>query len=74
MFLKQGTKLQFASLCTKIIISASKSAVQSYLPSLLRVVGMEAVLMAEEKLRKKAESASINPSGSNTAEENSDKR
>ncbi|KAL6477101.1 hypothetical protein MHYP_G00156000 [Metynnis hypsauchen] len=69
-----GTKVQFASLCTKIILSVSKSAVQSYLPSLLHVVGMEAVLMAEEKLRKKAECASINPSGSNTAEENSDKR
>ncbi|KAL6473646.1 hypothetical protein MHYP_G00172070 [Metynnis hypsauchen] len=69
-----GTKLQFASLCTKIILSVSRSAVQSYLPTLLHVVGMEAVLMAEEKLRKKAERASIKPSGSNTVEESSDKR
>ncbi|KAL7850709.1 hypothetical protein SRHO_G00200580 [Serrasalmus rhombeus] len=68
------TKLQFATLCTKIILSDSKSAVQSYLPSLLRVIGMEAVLRAEQNVREKAECASVNPSGSNTAEETSHKR
>ncbi|KAL7852463.1 hypothetical protein SRHO_G00182480 [Serrasalmus rhombeus] len=60
------TKLQFASLCTKIVTSVCKSAIQSYLPPLIGVVGMEAVLKAEEKLEKKAESASMS-SSTNTA-------
>ncbi|KAL7872181.1 hypothetical protein SRHO_G00071640 [Serrasalmus rhombeus] len=60
----EGTKLQFACLCTKIITSVCKSAIQSYLPTLICMLGMEAVLRAEEKLEKKAESASMSSSTS----------
>ncbi|KAL7872171.1 hypothetical protein SRHO_G00071540 [Serrasalmus rhombeus] len=60
----EGTKLQFACLCTKIITCVCKSAIQSYLPTLICMLGMEAVLRAEEKLEKKAESASMSSSTS----------
>ncbi|KAL6485916.1 hypothetical protein MHYP_G00053080 [Metynnis hypsauchen] len=59
-----GTKLQFACLCTKVITSVCKSAIQSYLPTLICVVGTEIVLEAEEKLEKRAESASMSSSTS----------
>ncbi|KAL6485963.1 hypothetical protein MHYP_G00053550 [Metynnis hypsauchen] len=60
----EGTKLQFACLCTKTITSVCKSAIQSYLPTLIRTLGMEAVVRAEEKLEKKAESAFMGSSTS----------
>ncbi|KAL6479586.1 hypothetical protein MHYP_G00130190 [Metynnis hypsauchen] len=57
-----GTKLQFACLCTRVITSVCRSAIQSYLPTLLRVVGTELVLEAEAKLEKRAEPAAMSSS------------
>ncbi|KAI4884307.1 hypothetical protein NFI96_007763, partial [Prochilodus magdalenae] len=65
------TKVQFASLCSNIATSVCKSAIQSYLSTLIPVVGMDAVFLAEEKLKKKAASQSVSSSGSTAVEETS---
>ncbi|KAI4881832.1 hypothetical protein NFI96_032234 [Prochilodus magdalenae] len=63
------TKVQFSSLCSNIVTSVCKSAIQSYLSTLIPVVGMDAVFLAEEKLKKKAASQSVSSSGSTAVEE-----
>ncbi|KAI4876269.1 hypothetical protein NFI96_007912 [Prochilodus magdalenae] len=63
------TKVQFSSLCSNIVTSVCKSAIQSYLSTLIPVVGMDAVFLAEEKLKKKAASPSVSSSGSTAVEE-----
>ncbi|KAL7876905.1 hypothetical protein SRHO_G00035480 [Serrasalmus rhombeus] len=60
------SKAEFASLCTNIMISVGKSAVKSFLPILNHTLGMEAVLTAEEQLRKRTHSESRSPSGQST--------
>ncbi|KAL7876769.1 hypothetical protein SRHO_G00034120 [Serrasalmus rhombeus] len=60
------SKAEFASLCTNIMISVGKSAVKSFLPTLIHTLGMEAVLTAEEQLRKRTQSESRSPSGQST--------
>ncbi|KAL7828697.1 hypothetical protein SRHO_G00323310 [Serrasalmus rhombeus] len=60
------SKAEFASLCTNILISVGKSAVKSFLPTLMHTLGMEAVLTAEEQLRKRTQSESRSPSGQST--------
>ncbi|KAL7876922.1 hypothetical protein SRHO_G00035650 [Serrasalmus rhombeus] len=60
------SKAEFASLCTNIMISVGKSAVKSFLPTLIHTLGMEAVLTAEEQLRKRTHSESRSPSGQST--------
>ncbi|KAL7879913.1 hypothetical protein SRHO_G00021670 [Serrasalmus rhombeus] len=60
------SKAEFASLCTSIMISVGKSAVKSFLPTLIHTLGMEAVLTAEEQLRKRTQSESRSPSGQST--------
>ena len=66
VFIKQVSELQFASLCTHLVISVAKSAMQRYMPTLIRAVGMETALMAEEKLKEKAEPESMSLSGKST--------
>ena len=65
-FIKQRSKVEFASLCTNIVVSVGKSAVKSFLPTLIHTLGMEAVLTAEEQLKKKAQSESRSPSDQST--------
>ncbi|KAL7872072.1 hypothetical protein SRHO_G00070550 [Serrasalmus rhombeus] len=60
------SKAEFASLCTNIMISVGKSAVKSFLPTLIHTLGMEAVLTAEEQLRKRTQSESRSRSGQST--------
>ncbi|XP_066525056.1 uncharacterized protein [Hoplias malabaricus] len=68
-----GTKEQFASLYTKLMIFMSKTAMKSYIPSLLHVLGMKVVLAAEEKMKlKNAASVSVYlPDRSAASSENS---
>ncbi|KAL7869789.1 hypothetical protein AOLI_G00137770 [Acnodon oligacanthus] len=47
---------------THTMISAAKSALQRCMPTLIGEAGMETVLLAEEKLRKRANSESVSPS------------
>ncbi|KAL6488036.1 hypothetical protein MHYP_G00046620 [Metynnis hypsauchen] len=61
----QRSKAEFASLCTNIVISVGKSAVKSFLPTLIHTLGMEAALTAEEQL-KKPQSESRSPSDQST--------
>ncbi|KAL6463466.1 hypothetical protein MHYP_G00278570 [Metynnis hypsauchen] len=60
------SKVEFATLCRNIVISVGKSAVKSFLPTLIHTVGMEAVLAAKEQLKKEAHSESRSPSGQST--------
>ncbi|KAL7838488.1 hypothetical protein AOLI_G00268920 [Acnodon oligacanthus] len=61
--LSDESKLEFASLCTNSVMSVGKSAVKSFLLTLIHTLGMEAVLAAEEHLKNEAQSESRSPSG-----------
>ncbi|MCI4389828.1 hypothetical protein PGIGA_G00103370 [Pangasianodon gigas] len=53
---KKVTKLEFAALCTKIVTSAASSAIRRLLTPLIESFGIDLILQAKDKLKKRAES------------------
>ncbi|KAL7879909.1 hypothetical protein SRHO_G00021630 [Serrasalmus rhombeus] len=68
------SKAEFASLCTSIMISVGKSAVKSFLPTLIHTLGMEAVLTAEDPFQKEVPLNKSNSSENHEASPSSDQR
>ncbi|KAF4084395.1 hypothetical protein AMELA_G00128360 [Ameiurus melas] len=74
----QYTKLKFASLCTKIVMSVSESVIGKMIPDLIERFGIESVLRAEAKLKDEDEcesrSRAVTPScsGQSLPEDSSD--
>ncbi|XP_034166093.2 uncharacterized protein LOC113528171 [Pangasianodon hypophthalmus] len=53
---KKVTKLEFAALCTKIVTSAASSAIRRLLTPLIESFGIDLILQAKDKLKKREES------------------
>ncbi|MCI4377832.1 hypothetical protein PGIGA_G00208400 [Pangasianodon gigas] len=53
---KKVTKLEFAALCTKIVMSAASSAIRRLLTPLMESFGIDSILQANDKLKKMPES------------------
>ncbi|TSS85090.1 hypothetical protein Baya_12432 [Bagarius yarrelli] len=68
----QYTKLNFASLCTEIVISVSECIVRKILPDLIERFGIEYVLRAETELKKEVECAMLGSWGQRVVENFSD--
>ncbi|KAB5523478.1 hypothetical protein PHYPO_G00153020 [Pangasianodon hypophthalmus] len=70
-----GTRMEYAGLCTRIVISVLKSAIERYLTIVIEVMGIESLLIAQEKLKEKGENvskgAAATPDSRSSSEERS---
>ncbi|KAG7327822.1 hypothetical protein KOW79_009428 [Hemibagrus wyckioides] len=68
---KKLTRLEFASVCSKIVTEVSSAVVRRLLKPLSRSFGMEAILEASDKLKEMAESKSSKCSASDASAQRS---